>query len=281
MNNKIIWIAVILSVTIAIFSKFIPGDKNSNEFKPLDKNIGDEFTEISYPNKMFIINYTISDVTGDAEKDMVLLVGEKSGEEAIANSNVINMDVVIYDVSNSAFIKADSKRFNGSDNRITIADFTGDKIQDIAIINLNDGKMCARIYSYEKGELNEIWRERENKGLIFTGEFVDGFKCQIVNSKLNFSQFVNVSNKSKEYIANAIYDNSGKMKKADMKVKTSGYITIDIVELNDRNGIKTVQRVLGMDNNDIIDEINCVWKYQDGKWQMVEAKGLKFGNLLY
>ena len=98
---------------------------------------------------------------------------------------------------------------------------------------------------------------------------------------MNFSQLVSVSDKIKEYIASAVYDSSGKLLKDSMQIKTSGFITIDIVQLNDRHGIKTVQRILGNDSNDIIDEINCVWKYQDGKWQMVEAKGLKFGNLLY
>ena len=47
------------------------------------------------------------------------------------------------------------------------------------------------------------------------------------------------------------------------------------------NRLKTKQRVITNDGKYIIDEICIIWKYEDGKWQIKEAVGLKLGNLLY
>ena len=33
--------------------------------------------------------------------------------------------------------------------------------------------------------------------------------------------------------------------------------------------------------NDLLDEIIVIWKYENGKWCVKEAKGSKVGNLLY
>lgn len=281
MNKKFIWIIVILLIAVVIFSKFFSNDKPKEEFKPIDKNIGDEFTELSYPNKMYIINYEIADVTGDSESDMVLLIGEHDGNSDWSNSIINNLDVVIYDTAQKSFIKADSKKLYGKNNRIMINDYTGDQVLDIMIMNEIDNGVNLRIYTYEKEKLKEIWKDRNNKGLVFSGEFLDGFKVKLINKKLNIDKELNLSNLSEKYIQSKIYNNSGKLCAENNKITTSGFIVTEIVKLNDRGGIRTIQRIYGIDENDIIDEIQITWKYYDGKWQMVEASGLKLGNLLF
>ncbi|MBQ9267245.1 MAG: hypothetical protein IJ217_03065 [Clostridia bacterium] len=278
MNKKWIWIIVILLIAVIIFAKCFSNNKNEEEFKPIDKNIGDEFTELSYPNKMFIVNYEIADVTGDGEKDMILLIGEAESGEGLSDATISNMDVVVYDTSNSQFIKADASKLSGKNNRMTVADFTGDQILDIMITSDN-GKNSARIYTYENGKLKEIWKERNNKGLVFIGEFKDGFKVEINNKKLNLSKVLDLP--SENYVEASFYNNSGKLLSDKKSISTSGFTSIEVIKLNDRNGLRTLQRIYGMNDNDILDEIGTVWKYSEGKWQMVEVKGLKLGNLLY
>ena len=113
MNKKIVWIIVILLILIIIFAKtFSNGNNNEKEFKPIDKNIGDEFSEISYPNKMYIINYDIADINNDNTKEMIMLVGESNTPDELINNSINNMDVVIYSTNDNTFINAGMKNFN-------------------------------------------------------------------------------------------------------------------------------------------------------------------------
>lgn len=280
MNKKIIWIVVILIVALTTIFKLLSSSQEAEEFKPLEKNIGDEFSEISYPNKMYIINYEIADVTGDAEKDMVLLVGESNSGEGIANNTISNMDIVIYDKVNNKFLNASSNKMNGMDARILLRDLTGDQILDIIILYKADNNYNLRVFSCEGDKISEIWKERNNKGLLFTGDFLDGFKVKISNKKVNIEKIIDLSKQSTEYIENGLFDKSGKLIKNN-KISYSHFTNIEVVELNDRGGIRTVQQIYGLNENDVLDEVGIIWKYNDGKWQMVEANSIKFGNLLY
>ncbi len=276
MNKKFVWIIVIVLIVLAIFMKSFSGDKEKTEFKPIDKNVGDEFTELSYPNTMYIVNYAVADVTGDSVEDMILLIGEKIDE----SNNYQNMDVVVYDTANATFTKADARKFNGGSNKIVIKDFTGEQILDIMIVNETD-KMNVRIFTYCDGKLSEMWKERNNKGLVFSGNFLDGFKVEVVNKKLNWNGSLDLSSQKQDYINDSLYDDSGKLLDENKKIGTTGFVSVETVQLNDREGLRTLQRIIGNNDMDILDEIEAVWKYQDGKWQMVEVKGLKVGNLLY
>ena len=212
---------------------------------------------------------------------MILLLGEAEAGSNISDSEIRNMDVVIYDTQNKSFIKADSNKLNGKNSKIIIDDYNGDQVLDI-MIKSDDGKnKNIRIYTFSNNKIMEIWKDRNNKGLVFSGEFVDGFKVKIENKKLNFEQTINLINQKDDLISRGFYEKSGKLKNNDNKIKNTGFIMIDTVKLNDRCGIRTTQNILGIDENDILDEIEVVWKYNDGKWQMVEARGLKLGNLLY
>lgn len=280
MNKKIIWIVVILIIVLTIIFKSLSSNQKVEEFKPLDKNIGDEFSEISYPNKMYIINYEIADVTGDAENDMIMLVGESNSGDGIANNTISNMDIVIYDKVNNKFLNASSNKMNGMDARIILRDLTGDQILDIIILYKADNNYNLRVFSCEEDKISEIWKERNNKGLLFTGDFLDGFKVKISNKKVNIEKIIDLSKQSAEYIENGLFDKSGKLIKNN-KISYSHFTNIEVVELNDRGGIRTVQQIYGLNENDVLDEVGIIWKYNDGKWQMVEANSIRLGNLLY
>ena len=91
-----------------------------------------------------------------------------------------------------------------------------------------------------------------------------------------------MSNASKSLIENGVFDNSGKYLISDnSKIKTSGFVEFEFVQLTGSMGLKTKQRIITNDIKNIIDEISIIWKYEDGKWQIKEAIGLKLGNLLY
>ena len=95
-------------------------NKEKEEFKPLELNVGDIFTGIEYSNTMYVINYMIGDVTGDNEKDMIIAIGEKETVDSLFATKV---DIVLYDASSKTFKKSGIKNFNGQNPKIILNDF--------------------------------------------------------------------------------------------------------------------------------------------------------------
>lgn len=278
MKMKTIWFVVILLIVATIFIN-LSLDKEEDEFKPLEMNVGDVFTGIDYKNTMYVINYMISDVTGDNEKDMIIAVGEKEAADSMVANNV---DIVIYDVANRNFEKTGLKKFNGQNPKIFSSDLTSDGINDIIIVLDNeDNSKTMRAITLRNNSLKEFFNQQDNRGLVFAGEIIDGVKAYLRCGKISKEMYVDLLDKKNDYIASKKVDESGKVICQNKKVSTTGFITIEIVELNGQNGIQTTQRICAFDNNEIIDELTVIWKYENDKWQMKEAKGLRVGNLIY
>ena len=74
---------------------------------------------------------------------------------------------------------------------------------------------------------------------------------------------------------------NGKLISKDAMIKASKFTAVEFVMLSNSYGIKTKQLVKGFDNLDILDEIQVLWKYENGKWIPCEAQSVNVGNLLY
>ena len=211
---------------------------------------------------------------------LVIFIGEK---DTVDSTLAKNADIVFYDGALQKYINADLKKFNGEMPRLELTDLTGDSLNEIIAVlsNGNDGKML-RILTLNNGELKEIFKDKDNKYINFTGNFIDGFKVNINNRKLNINKEIDLKNLSKTLIENKVFDTSGKYLSNDnSKIKTTGFIDFEFVQLTNCMGIKTKQRIITKDNKNIIDEVGIIWKFENGKWQIKEAIGVKLGNLLY
>ena len=56
---------------------------------------------------------------------------------------------------------------------------------------------------------------------------------------------------------------------------------MELVQLDGYYGLQTTQRMIGFNSEDLLDEITVIWKYENGKWTIKEAKGNHIGNILY
>ena len=92
---------------------------------------------------------------------------------------------------------------------------------------------------------------------------------------------MDLKDRKENYVSNGFYDESGRILKDDNKITTSGFCRIDFVQLDGYFGIQTIQRIIGFNSDDLLDEVTVIWKYEDGKWMVKEAKGNNVGNLLY
>lgn len=277
MKNKSVWIIVIVLILLSVALKTFVKDEVIAE-KPLNINVGDEFDFFESKNKKYVLNYTIGDITGDDINDMVILIGEK---DSVENGFAKEIDVVLYNSGTNEYIKLELKKLDGDNPKIDLADFSGDGLSDAIITVQNNGIYNARIITSQGGDLKEIFKDRDNKGLLFSLQLMDGFKLNVANKKLNVNNIIELQNEKDVYVKDKIFEESGKLIDKQVIPKTTGFVNMEVVELSDRYGIRTTQRIIVNDKMNIADEITVIWKYQDGKWQIKEAKGLRQGNLLY
>lgn len=278
MKMKTIWFVVILIIVTTIFIN-LKFDNNEEEFKPLEMNVGDVFEFGDYKNTMYVINYVIGDVTGDNEKEMIILVGEK---EDLNSEHAMNVDVVVYDTKNKSFLKAGIKKFEGKGAKIFLAELTNDGVNEIIVCLENENKeRSIRILENKNNSIKEIFGAKENNGIKFVGEMVDGVKAHVKCNKLNKELYIDLANEKEELLRNKNIDESGKIIGENKKINTTGFTSMDIVDLNNQKGIQTTQLITAFDEKHIVDEVIVIWKYEEGKWQIKEAKGTRMGNLIY
>lgn len=277
MRSKLVWLVAILIVIASVFSMVGKTSTNTSEFKPLEINPGDEFTYIDYGNTMYVLNYIMEDVNGDNTKDMVIAIGEKADTEDLEYNNI---DVVVFEPVEGKFHSLKLKKFNGKMPTIYVQELTGDGILDI-VITAQEKNLSLRIVSYNGKEFKEIFKQRDNKGLVFAGSFIDGFKAYIKNTQYKKEANIDLQDRKENYITSQFYDDSGRLLKDGYKISTTGFCAFDLVQLDNYYGIQTTQRIIGFSEDDLIDEIKVIWKYEDGKWNVKEAKGLNIGNILY
>ena len=279
MNRRnIIIILIVIGMIAFALSKI--DNKEKDPQPPIQIEIGQEFTALESSNTQYVLNYKIADLNGDSVNDVVILVGEK---ESADTNNAQNVDIVFYDGAIQKYNNANLKKLEGESPRIEIADLTGDSYADILVIlNTEEKAKTIRVVTLENGNLKEIFKAKDNQFIRFTGNFIDGFKVTLSNRKLNINKEIDLASLSDILVENKVFDTSGKyIDNENNKIKTTDFVEVELVQLSGSMGIKTKQRIVTVDGKNIIEEISIIWKYEDGKWQIKEAIGLKLGNLLY
>lgn len=279
MKNKFFWLVLALCIIAFIFSFVSKNTNDAIDFKPLEINVGDEFSYVDYGSNMYVLNYSMEDVNGDGTKDMVIAIGEK---DDIENTSSKNMQIVLYEPNSETFYSTKLKKFDGEMPRIMTYELNGNENKEIVLVaTAENGDTVMRIVSLQDEKLEEIFKARDNKGIIFTGNFIDGFKAYLKCNKYKKEVNLDLADRKENYVTHGFFDESGRILKDDAKITTSGFTGVDFVQLDGFYGILTKQKVIGFDNEDLLDEITVIWKYENGKWCVKEAKGNKIGNLLY
>lgn len=279
MKSKFFWLVLALCIIAFIFSFVSKNTNEADEFKPLEVDIGDKFSYVDYGNDMYVLNYLMEDVDGDGTKDMIIAIGEK---ETLEDTFSQNMQIVLYEPNTETFYSTKLKKFDGELPKIMLYELDGNSNKEIVLLANNEsGNIVMRIVTWQGEKLEEIFKARDNKGVIVAGNFVDGFKVYLKCNKYKKEINLDLVDRKENYVAYGFFDESGRILKDDAKVTTSGFTSVDFVQLDGFYGVQTKQKIVGFNDDDLLDEVVAIWKYENGKWAVKEAKGSKIGNLLY
>ena len=246
-------------------------------FEPLEIEVGEKFDYLNYSKDMFVLNYEIADINNDGEKEIILIIGEKS-EEADYYKNI---DVVVYNKETSTFIVGKLKNYEGSQPKIYLKDIDGDTIQDIVVMtSLENMSNSMRIITIKNGEVREIFKDKEGKGLEISGQILDGFKAKVNIKKLKKEFEIDLSENKQNYISSGFYEENGRLKTDKVHVTSAGIYNIEFINIDNQIGIKYTERIKGFDNLDIIEQIDVIMKYESENWIVIEMKGERIGKVV-
>lgn len=206
------------------------------------------------------------DINGDGTKDYISLSGSKVFGENSPYVRDIKLEV--YDMKTGYKELPIGNVNEGYEPNMFIADFNGDKSQDILISIANGGSAGTSTYSlisYKDNKIVSLFeQEKFNYGLDYDVFFKDGFKAEIFIKNINRTFTIDLKDNMDFYIKDGIYDKDGKILKQTygMWNAVSQVEPID-VDKDGRLELVVYQRVIGTSNAETLGYVKSVWKIQD------------------
>jgi hypothetical protein len=229
----------------------------------------------------YIMAYKSDDVNGDYIKDNIILVGRH--DEGMYSGGREDIKLIIQDGKTKKYYKLSPGRFTrGSNGRLFLGDFNGDKVLDI-LISFNGrstGYDWYSLISFNKNKPVHLFKQEEfNMGLSFDLDFGNGFKANIHNKELNKFYTVDVSNKKYTYTNLGIYDDNGELLKAKKGISdvVSEIRPVDI----DKDGVYEVvviQGLSGIATADVIAYAKSIWSFKNSDMKFVSLEIIPFAT---
>lgn len=237
-------------------------NKRKRSYENNKENIGVKNFSKDINNNYYILDKKYSDITGDNGLDEISLVGYKDNKYEEYSSNIF---IVVKDSKTLQTVKLNYEEFEGYDAKLYIADFDGDKINDVL--------------AYSKKERNkDITRNYilSFKDFIVKDIFINNIPDNINISLLN-DYIINVEYNNKQiksilkeevkryYNKEKIYINSRLQSKSKnlyiSKIKSLSPIDINM----DQDFEFIVKYEINDDENKEIENLNIIYDYKDDK----------------
>ncbi|MPL63557.1 hypothetical protein SDC9_09197 [bioreactor metagenome] len=235
--------------------------------------------DVKLPANTYVLDVKSADVTGDAVRDDIFLLGQKE-KTAIYASNIHIL------IKNGATNHQDTvkfDRFGGYEAKLFVGDFTGDKVNDIMITAPTGGSggiTGHMIVRANGAEPTVLFNDKtENNGVKFTGQFTDGFKAVLRNANTGQETSIDLGAKKDIYVDYQIYTADGRLLK-QIKPYSYPFTVLEPVDYNcdGTYELQGVQRIVGAYGADGIANVTSLWQYQVDKWVV---KKIELTTLLY
>lgn len=234
--------------------------------------------DMKAPSNIYILDKKIADVTGDEVDDTIYLIGHKINT---ADRFSDKLNIVVRNGATNNREMTDLKKIGGYEGKLFVGDFSGDKVKDVMIIAPTGGSggiVEHIIVNFNAPEPIVIFNQNNNAGAKFTGNFVDGFKAELVNQNTARSITVDLNAKKDMYVTSQIYSKDGVLLK---EVKPITY-PLSLLEPVDIDGdctyeLKGIQSIKGAYGADTISNVYSFWKFENDQWT---AKQIEVSSFL-
>ncbi len=216
------------------------------------------------------ISSLLADVDGDDKEELVELMGTP-----IANSTHYKGDIyVLVKEQGTGRIKKfiRPKDLGGYDAYMTVADVTGDGVEDVIVAAPTGGSggiIDYRILDFSENEPREIFGINENKGVQVTGYYLPDYQVKLVFPTLNKEMVLALAADKDLYEHLNVYTADGNLKNSGLRPYTQNLSNLYAIDTNGdgRSDVITTQRIVGVTNVDTIGYLRTKWKYKAGTWQ--------------
>lgn len=208
--------------------------------------------------RVFLLDYKRTDVTGDGIPDNIYLYGNKP--DGAAGIYADNITLVIQDGRMNKS-KAVTPEFNaGYHARVFLEDFDMDGVDDIKVTidsGGSGGSIITYIYSYKKHMLRELFNfDNYNNNFRYKADFNDFYTFSVRNSQYDKLFVLDLSARSYDYLS-YLYDVNGKLlRPVQGDVLSLGALHPIVTDENDTHlNLIAQQRIIGTTNADTLGSV--------------------------
>ncbi len=165
-----------------------------------------------YKPTFWILDFKIGDVNGDNTEDYIYLLGTKPFEDSPYRENIT---IRVIDGRTGKITNIRPKVNSGYGPSLFLADFTGNKVDDI-LLSIDSGGSGAigyyYIYSMENNITKKIFDFEEfNEKYQYEVNYLDNYKAEVISKANNKRYIIDLMFKGKEYLSE-IYNSDGTLK---------------------------------------------------------------------
>lgn len=230
-------------------------------------------TELKVPNQKSVIITKIGDLKGSREEDIIYLLGNVEGKGK--NAVYSNMQIIVSDGEDGSITDINLREIRGYNPKITLENFKIHNSKEILFTiedKGNNGYIIGEMYSLDGDKEVKIFdTDYYNRGENYQVLYQDNYKVNLVDINTNINYSIDISKKDKDYLDN-IYDSNGKLKK-DIFGKVLPVSEISPINLsrNEKIDILSIQKIIGINENDILGNLNCILSFKDTKFEKINS----------
>nr|WP_295973614.1 hypothetical protein [uncultured Bacillus sp.] len=247
---------IVLIVLIAVFFLSLRTITGANSLEQNKNNLNE---------KEIVLIEEKQDISGDGKDETILLKGVRY-EEGASYLREIKL-----------FIKASNGKSysheleGGYEPSVTFVDLDHDGIEDLLISIPAGGSGGITNYNWLTFKDFQLKEMILPDPLTITSQFLENYQAKIVIENTGQSVTFNLQERKKEYDRLGIYQN-GKLNEP-RELMIDPYSTFKPVIVKDHlYGLKAIQQISGAYHADGIAFIESTWFYENGKWNLVDAK---------
>lgn len=243
-KKLVLFFATFVSITLTVFAVTYAGETNE---------------------KTIIVSEEKVDVTGDGKKDLILIKGTPF-EEGGQFLKSITLEV----------IAAKDKTFKinlegGYDPSTLYRDMNHDGVKDIFIsipTGGSGGLSNFYLYSFKDFITTDLTVPQP---LAISSQFEEGYKASITIEETGESYSFDLSDRKEDYDRIGLYKNGKLNEPTELMILPFGTLKPVIVKEN-LYGFIGSQRISGAYNADGIANVESIWFYDKGKWNLISTR---------